>query len=216
MSDDVWWVDEGMAGQGPRPDYLQPKYKSLAEQAKAYNEARKSLAAMTGAPDSYALDDFKDHIDIESPPLQEFLKYAREQRFNQEAVATTVKHIIDYEKRKVPDENEEMAKLGTDGPKKRGIVDQWAKNTLSKESQDAYEALPKTADVIKFMDELRQKSIASMSNPPAANGASTQNFKPMNEAEIRQEMRDNYEKYQNSPQYREEIRRKLEQVLGVN
>jgi hypothetical protein len=212
---DIWWVDEGVAGQGPRPDYLQPKYKSLAEQAKAYNEARKSLGAMTGAPDEYVLDEFQNDLDPANPHIAEYLKYAREARFSQEAVSRSIKAFVDYEKSMMPDENQEVAKLGPDGQKKRGIIDQWAKNSLSEEAQKTYEILPKSAEVLKFMDELRQKSIAMGSNPPLAATNST-TFKPLTEAEVRQEMRDNYDKYQSNPGYREEIRRKLEQVMGVN
>jgi hypothetical protein len=211
----LWYIDEGVPGTGPRPDYLQPKYKSLAEQAKAYPELRKSLGAMTGAPDQYSLDDFATDIDVNSPHLKGFLDYAKQNRFSQEAVSTTLKSLVDYEKSMMPDENAEMEKLGPEGQKKRGIIDQWAKNSLSPDAQKVYDILPKSAEVLTFMDELRQKSIASSSNPPSSTSHNTP-FKPLTEAEVRQEMRDNYEKYQSNPGYREEIRRKLEQCLGVN
>ena len=58
-----WYLDEGIVGQGNRPEYLEPKYKSVVEQAKAYKEARKALGAMSGAPETYDLSAFDEFID---------------------------------------------------------------------------------------------------------------------------------------------------------
>lgn len=214
MENDVWWVDEGIAGQGPRPEFLQSQFKTLAEQAKAYPEVRKALGAQTGAPESYEFGEFANEVELSNPHIQEFLSYAKENRLSQDAVSKAMKTFVDYESSMMPNEEAEAAKLGPDGARTREVLDQWTKNHLSSKAQEVYKAIPKTAEVLSFMDELRQRALSSVSNPPSAS-INQQSFKPLTEGEVRQEIRNNQEKYLNDPHYRSEISRKLEQVMGT-
>ena len=57
-----WYLMEGIPGQGDRPDFLEPKYKTMAEQAKAYKELQKALGATNGAPDDYDFGEYKESL----------------------------------------------------------------------------------------------------------------------------------------------------------
>jgi hypothetical protein len=212
-TDAVWYIDEGVPGSGPRPDYLQPHFKSLAEQARSYPELRKALGAQSGAPEKYDVTEFEKEVELTNPHLQEFLTYAKENKFSQEAVSRTLKSLVQYENSYMPDETAEVAKLGPDGEKRRAVIEQWAKNTLTPDSHKVFAGIPKTADVLKFMDEMRQKAMTSSSNPPIPSDHQTP-LSIITEADVRQEMRDNYDKYLNNPKYREEIERKLKVAVG--
>ncbi len=208
-----WYMDEGIAGQGPRPDYLKSKYKTVADQAKAYNEIEKKLGGMTGAPESYDLEGISEHINLDNQHLKNFLNIAKDARLNQESVQKMMSTLVDYEKSFVPDENKEMERLGSDGQKRYQVLDQWAKNTLSAKAQETFSVIPKTAEIVEFMDELRQMQAKGRSQPPA-NFDHAQSFTPLTEEAVRNEMSANHSKYMNDANYRAEIQRKFAQVLG--
>ncbi len=210
---EAWYMDEGIMGQGPRPDYLKSKYKTVADQAKAYGEIEKKLGGLTGAPESYDLESVKEHINLDNEHLQDFLNIAKESRLNQDAVSKMMSTLVNYEKSFLPDEAAEVLKLGPDGDKRYQVLDQWAKNTLSAKAQETFTMIPKTAEVIEFMDEMRQMQAKGRSQPPA-NPSHHQQFQPLTEQEVRNEMRTNIDKYMSDANYRTEINRKLTQVLG--
>lgn len=222
MSDDLdplrdgveaWYIDEGIQGQGPRPDYLKPKYKTLADQARAYNEIEKKLGGMTGAPEQYDLENVKEHIDLDNPYLKDFLDIAKESRLNQASVEKMMGTLVGYEKSFMPDQAKELEKLGADGEKRYQILDQWAKNTLSQKAQETFSIIPKTAEVVEFMDEIRQMQAKSRSQPPG-NIDHAQSLRPATTNEVRAEMHANYERYTKDANYRAEISRKFAQALG--
>jgi hypothetical protein len=58
-SESTWSYAEGVAGTGEKPEYFKSdKYKTLADQAKAYIDAESRLGGFTGAPsDGYKLNE---------------------------------------------------------------------------------------------------------------------------------------------------------------
>lgn len=209
MDSTEWYFMEGVPGLGPRPDFLEGKYKSLAEQAKAYKEARSELGRLHGSvPEEYDLSSHKDWLDPTNPHLKGFLDFAKEKRLSQEVVSKAMGTLVDYEKGMMPDET-----LDPESEKTKGIVNNWAKNTFSKEGLQAFEILPKTQAIVKMLDEMRQNQFANRSQAPT-NMEHVHSHKQMDEKSIRQEMRDNAKKYLQEGAYREEINRKLAQALG--
>jgi hypothetical protein len=210
---DEWYFAEGIPGQGQRPDWLKPKYNSLAAQAKAYHEAEAKFGSMEAPPDQYDLSTFTDKIDSDNEHIKSFLDYAKESRMSQGQVQKTLESLVNYENSFMVDESKEIEKLGPDGQKKRQIVDQWVSNNFSKEAKETYEILPKTAEVLSFMDEVRQQQAKARSQSPQSTGTADQ-FKPLTEKEVRNEMAQNHKRYYEDPIYRAEISRKLAQALG--
>ena len=208
-----WWLADGIPGTGPRPDYLESKYKSLEEQAKSYREVRRALGAQAGAPDEYVFGELEQELDIKSPVIQDYVTYAKENRISQEAFSKTLKTFVEYEKSKLPNLDEEIKKLGEDGPRKIDTVQKWAQNNLSEKAQKVIGELGTKAEVIEMLDELRQyqhhKSIVLPTSEDAAAA-----FKPLTKAEVTEEMIQNYSKYKTDARYRSEIQAKLEQAVG--
>lgn len=210
---EAWFIDEGIQGQGPRPDYLKGKYKTVADQARAYNEIEKKLGGLTGAPESYNLDNVKEQIDLENPYLKDFLNIAKESRLNQDSVQKMMGTLADYQNSFIPDQQKELAKLGADGEKRYQVLDQWAKNSLSAKAQETFAVIPKTSEVIEFLDEMRQMQAKGRSQPPG-NADHAHSLRPPSVAEVRQKMADNPDKYNSSPEFRAQISRELAQALG--
>ncbi len=213
IPDADWFWAEGVPGVGPRPEFLQPNFKNLSEQAKAYPELRKTLGAQKGAPDEYEFGDLQPHIDRENPVIQDFLIYAKENRLSQDAFAKTMKTYVDYEQSKRPDPDQEIAKVGPDGMQKVNTIQNWVKTNLSKESASALDALPVKAEVIKMLDELRQLHAKTLSKVPVGDHA-IQDFKPLTRQEIENEMYQNRQRYMEDASYRAQITAKFEQILG--
>lgn len=204
-----WYFDTGVPGMGERPDYLETKYDSLAAQAKAYKEVRSELGRLTGSvPEEYDLSEFQEKIDTQNPHLKGFLDFAKERKLSQDVVSKAMGTLTEYEKTLMPDMT-----LDNEGQKKKTIVDNWAKNTFSKEALDTFEIIPKTKEIVSLLDEMRQLQYQSRSHAPTSVDHSS-SAKILSESDIRAEIKDNSSKYLNDSQYRAEISRKLAQALG--
>jgi hypothetical protein len=209
MTDGPWYIDEGKVGQGPRPEFLRPKYTSVMAQAKAYTELEKRFGE---APEHYDLGAYAQHVDVNNRHLKEFMGHAKEHRLTQEAFQKMIGSFVDYDRSMQVDVSAEIAKLGPDGPKKVQVVDQWAKNTLSPDQYKAMNGLPQTAEMVSILDELRQRMMNASSKTP--NDSAGSNFKPLSEAEVRAEIRSNPDKYLNDAAFRDQMRQKLELAVG--
>jgi hypothetical protein len=208
-----WWLAEGVAGQGPRPDYLEDKYPTLADQAKAYKEVRKTLGAQSGAPEAYDFGDYKDVIPMDNDHIKDFLVYAKENRISQDAFQRTLKTFVEFDRSRAPNIDEEIAKLGETGPQKIETIKRWAENNLSDKALETMGKIGTRADVIEFLDELRQFHHHATTKLPTSDDAMNA-FKPVTHAEVQEEMIANYGKYLKDPRYRAEITAKLEQAVG--
>jgi hypothetical protein len=208
-----WFFAEGIPGTGVRPDYLESKYKSVADQARAYKEAQKLIGSANSAPESYELGDLTEHIDRDNPHIVELMNHAKESRLPQDAFGKIIKSIVDYDNSRKPDTDKEIAKLGADGANKINVLQNWIKNNLSEGSAKALENLPVKAEVVNMLDELRQLHINTQSKIPGdVDKAAT--FKVLTVAEVEAEMLANYSRYQNDPGYRAQISAKFEQAVG--
>ena len=110
-----WWLTDGVPGVGQKPEYLSPKYKTLAEQAKAYNELHKTLVNTQGAPEQYEFGEYEQHLDFNNPSMQKFMNFAKTNRFSQDAFKEIVGTLVEYQKGQIPNIDAEIARLGPDG-----------------------------------------------------------------------------------------------------
>jgi hypothetical protein len=208
-----WYYDSDVPGVGEKPDFLDDKYSSLAEQAKAYKEVRKALGAQTGAPESYEFGEYAELIDSKNPHIQDFISYAKENRLSQDAFSRAVKTFVEYDKSMQPNIDEEIKKLGDDGARRIETVQKWAENNLSDKAIETIGKIGTRADVIEFLDELRQYQHHQAVVLPTSDDAAA-SFKPLSRAEVQEEMIQNYSKYKTDARYRAEIAAKLEQAVG--
>jgi len=138
-------------GTGERPDYFEhSKYKTLADQAKAYPEARAKFQELEGKvkaageakapPSEYKLPEFTDALagltwNKEDPLLGKAFEVAKKHKISQEAFDDFAKEmvgplIMHYE---MLDLEAEKAAMGPRADERMKWLDGWAKQNLSDE-----------------------------------------------------------------------------------
>jgi hypothetical protein len=213
MTDEIesWYLDENIPGSGPRPDFLEQKYKSVAAQAKAYKEARTALGGLSGAPDAYDFSNYQERVQIDNPAIKNFAEYAKNNRINQDAFNKVLDTLADYENSQIPDLKAELAKL--DGGEQRyNTVETWAKNNLSQSAYEIFDVIPKTAQTIAFFDEIRQREASARQT--GGHGLTNQIEKPVTMSDLKSELSSNYKKYQSDPNYRRDLENRMRLVGG--
>jgi hypothetical protein len=147
-----WFYADGVKGTGPRPDwYKGDKYKTLAEQARAYPEVEKKVGELTAKvkslepkppPEKYELPDLSQlGGDMEwkkdDPLLAKAFEVAKKHSISQEvfnalAVDVMMPIIRNYE---MIDIAAEKAALGDRADERMDGITAWAKANLPEEQQ---------------------------------------------------------------------------------
>ncbi len=211
---DSWFWDEGVPGNGPRPAWLKEKYTNIAAQAKAYVDAEKQLGQLGSTPEEYNFGD-NEGWDPSNPHMQKFMETAKKSRMPQEAFNEMLNTLAEYEAAKMPNVDQEIAKLGPNARETIDTVKRWASTHLSQEACDVLGEIGNRAEVIKLMNEVRQLSIHQASQPPGAS-APADGFVMITKEDIDAELAipSNGKRYMEDPKYRAEISRKYALVLG--
>lgn len=214
IPDAEWYIVEGVPGVGDRPEWLPPKFKTVKDMANSYTNLEKSFSN-TGAPEEYDFGDNREIIDTESPHIKELVAFAKDKRMSQEAFGTFINKFVDYSKSKQPNMDEEIAKIGPDANQKITTIETWAQNTLSQKSCDAISKIAKIApaEMVTFLDEVRQYQRHQATNIPPDNGPSVP-FKKVTKEELVVEMGQNQKRWDTDPFYREDWRARMAQAIG--
>ena len=169
-SDAKWYYDEGMPGSGDPPEYLQGKYKSVVEAAKAGLALRKHVGGFAGAPEKYEIKLEKDiqnglEIDEEDDFLKAFTEFARNNNMTQSAYNEFVNLMayklvnIEEEEKKASEEfmAQEKEKLGPNGMDIIKQMKQWGDNVIPEEYRDVFREIGKTANGVQFLNYMKDK-----------------------------------------------------------
>ena len=83
-----YYLSEGVGGEGDAPEwYKADKYKSVADQAKAYTDLESRFGSFTGAPDEYTIEAPEGIQLAESDPLLDSVKgWAKENNLSQDGL----------------------------------------------------------------------------------------------------------------------------------
>ncbi len=208
-----WYLAEGVVGQGVKPEYLLEKYSSVDAQAQGYREIFDKLSAHQGAPTEYNLEFIKEsgvEIDPNQPQFKEFIELSKEANISQNYFQKAISKYIELEKVRMPNLEEERAKLGPAGAETMNTIRQWAINTLSADKAEALCNMVVSAAGVDALDALRH-SMQPSSIPTDA----TKIPKPValnTVAQLNQEMLDNYPKYKSDENYRKEWSKRMTQA----
>ena len=141
---DDWFFMDGVKGEGNRPDFLESKYATMADQAKAYKELASKLGMR--APERYDLSKFQDKIDESNEHVVRLTTFAKQKNLAQdvvEGIFDVYSNIVDSGK---VDYVKEIEKLGQGGRQKIETVATWASNTLSESAINTINKLGHTAE----------------------------------------------------------------------
>lgn len=189
-----WWIDDGIPGRDSKPDYLMEKYGyNMAKQAKGCKEAQKLLGTIKAAPEDY--DFGEQEIDKDNQYIKDLISVAKENKIQQDAFSKIINNFIEYDKSRQPSVDDELKKLGTDGKQKISTIVNWAKNNLTQEASSALEKLPVNAEVIKMLDEVRQKSIGNLNLSKIPQDTQTNNDIRETKEDIEADLLKDYTRY---------------------
>jgi len=199
-----WYIDEGVAGVGERPAWLNEKFKSAADLAKSYHELEKKVGT---APDEYDFSKSK-FLDGDYVPMQEFMQLAKDKRVPKEVMDKMIDSVDKYMDEFTIDYSEEAKKLGDNAKERLTTLDNWAKANMSEDSYHALTSNLKSANAIKALEELRSKMMSNATLVPNGNDSSAHNVQSLED--VREEISNNLDKYKTDEKYRKEVRGRLE------
>lgn len=205
-----WYYAENVKGEGEKPEWLKDKYKTAADQAKAYSELEKRLGAFTGAPDKYDLT-LPDYPEVqfrdEDPMLKDFLESAKKNGVSQEYVSEILGTYAKALTANIPDAEAEIQKLGANGKEQVQLLAQWGSANLSPDEYGIFKGLITTASAVRLFEKLKMLSTQSEVAPPAG--------QPPRETEQEVLKLVNDPQYDTNPEFRADVRRRLSNAMKV-
>ena len=154
LNEGEYFLSDGIKGSGDTPDwYKGDKYKSVAEQARAYTELEKKFGGFTGAPkDGYS---GPEGIESDDALLQELTEFANKTNMSQEAFgdAWELLSAQNGAAEQVTQE-QEIARLGDNAQERIKNVEGYLKNNLDSESSEQVRNLVSDAKSIELVEFL--------------------------------------------------------------
>lgn len=154
LGDGEYFLTEGIKGTGDTPEwYKSDKYKSVAEQAKAYTELEKKFGSFTGAPkDGYS---GPEGIESDDALLQELTEFASKTNMSQEAFGEAWELLTaQSEAAAEVSREQEIAKLGNNANERIKNVEGFLKNSLDSEDYQNVMSLVTDARSIELVEAL--------------------------------------------------------------
>lgn len=154
LSEGEYFLSEGIKGAGDMPEWYNPtKYKSVAEQAKAYTELEKKFGGFTGAPkDGYA---GPEGIESDDALLEELTEFATRTNMSQDAFNDAWELLTaQSEAVEQVEQEQELAKLGDNAQQRIKTIEGFMKNNMSAEDFDVARDLVTTAESVQLIEML--------------------------------------------------------------
>ena len=154
LGEGEFFLSEGIKGVGDQPEwYKADKYKSIAEQAKAYTELEKKFGGFTGAPK----DGYQPYEGVESSDALwgELVEFGTKQNMSQAAMNEAWELLTAQEQaiEEVSIETE-MAKLGDNAVERIKVVEQYMKNNLDGDTYEELRYAVNSAESVQLIEAL--------------------------------------------------------------
>ena len=207
-----WFMAEDLPGSGDRPEWFKEKYKSVADQAKAYSELEKRFGGFTGAPEGdYELtlpEEVQGEFDMEDPRLSWFMETAKASNMSQETFTQLLHGWIEHEVGGVAANTEqEIAALGPNAQSRLKNLGDWGRANLDQAQFDAMRQLATTAAGVQVLEAI----VAKTREAKIPTGNETVKT-GVTEQELRELVAD--PRYASSPAFRKDVERKFEEFYG--
>jgi len=154
LGEGEYFLSEGIKGVGDTPEwYKADKYKSVAEQAKAYTELEKKFGGFTGAPkDGYAL---YDGVESDDALWGELVEFGNSTNMSQSAL-NQAWELLTAQEQAIEEVSveAEMAKLGDNAVERIKVVEQYMKNNLDSDTYEELRYAVNSAESVKLIEAL--------------------------------------------------------------
>jgi hypothetical protein len=153
LAEGEYFLSDNIKGIGDMPEwYKADKYKSVAEQARAYTELEKKFGGFTGAPkDGYQL---YDGVESDDALWAELVEFGTANNMNQSALHQAWELLTAQEEAiEQVSVEEEIGKLGPNANERITTVEQIMRNNLEPELYEKYRDVVTSAIMIEFIED---------------------------------------------------------------
>ena len=154
LGEGEYFLSDGIKGVGDQPEwYKADKYKSVAEQAKAYTELEKKFGGFTGAPkDGYAL---YDGVESDDALWGELVEFGNNTNMSQSAL-NQAWELLTAQEQAIEEVSveAEMAKLGDNAVERIKVVEQYMKNNLDSDTYEELRYAVNSAESVQLIEAL--------------------------------------------------------------
>ena len=154
LGEGEYFLTEGIKGTGDTPEWFKAdKYKSIADQAKAYTELEKRFGGFKGAPkDGYQAP---EGIEADDALFAELKTFAEETNMSQDAFDRAWE-ILQAQSEAVEEVSleAEMAKLGDNATGRIKHVEQFMKNNLDPDTYERLRYAVNSAESVELVEAL--------------------------------------------------------------
>jgi len=153
LAEGEYFLSDNIKGIGEKPEwYKADKYKSVAEQARAYTELEKKFGGFTGAPkDGYEL---YDGVESDDALWAELVEFGTANNMNQSALHQAWELLTAQEEAvEQVSVEEEISKLGPNAAERITTVEQLMRNNLEPELYEKYRDVVTSAIMIEFIED---------------------------------------------------------------
>lgn len=160
-SDDGWSLADGINGEGDQPEWFKAdKYKTVADQAKAYSELEKKVGET--APEDYAvgLPETIDPNALDGDMTFEWFKAAaKEANLSQDAFNQMLGGYLENQAKEMNhDRSAEMQALGPQADNRLKTLATWGRGNLNAEHWEVFKGVASSAVGVEFLESMVGKS----------------------------------------------------------
>ena len=228
-----WFWADGVKGADKAPDWFDgKKYKNVAEQARAYPDARKELDTLrgklkgfTGAPEKYDLavpETLKDKLEwvADDPLLSQYQEVAKKHGMSQELFGELLGIFAQYEYTNMsPDWAKEKLALGDRADQRLTDFWDWAGATFDDETattvKRALGISPSPAEIFMALEAVRSGTRQPAINKPGEDVRETMTEADWNTKWYSRSERKGYTYKIDEPGNRDKARAELQQIVGT-
>lgn len=153
LAEGEYYLTEGIKGTGEVPEWLDTKYKSVADQAKGYAELSKKFGGFKGAPkDGYTPP---EGIESDDALYQELEAFATKTNMSADAFGEAWE-LLSTQGEVAEEYNQEVElnKLGDNAQERVKTVESFMKNNLDADTYEKARGLVTNADTIELVELL--------------------------------------------------------------
>jgi hypothetical protein len=209
-----WMMSEDIKGEGDAPEWFKSnKYKTVADQAKAYAGLESKLGAFTGAPeDGYKVElpeGIDAEIDAEDPMLVNFNEWAAEAGLSQEKHTELMGIYVNGLLESQPAIDDEIKRMGKDAPQRINDYTSWARANFDESEFATIQGLATTAEGFNVLEKmrgmLRETVVSAPDNVKSVDNTTKEALYDL--------IKD--PKYQESPEFRKDVEKKFADYFGT-
>lgn len=209
---------DGVEGVGDAPEWFKAnKYKTVADQAKAYTELEGKFGAFKGGPKDGKYEIEGINFD-ENPLMATVAEWGVENQLSPEGLENLVAKVGQLaQKQQEEDKAAALEALGENGQKRLSDLASWGRNNLSPEEYEQFQGLAQTAGHVQVLEKLISMSKNSKLVKPDEITTNS-NSRADQEAEIKKAYLSTNEKGQRlmevDPAYRKKISAQMKEFYG--